>query len=198
MAQALVSPASFLIVIGGSAGSLDTILQVLSAFRINDRTALVIVLHRKSDSDSLLIDLFGVRSIFPVKEAEDKEQIQGGHAYLAPADYHLLLEKNHTFSLDYSEKINYSRPSIDVTFESAALSYGRNLLCVLLSGANADGTSGLRTVAQSAGTIIVQSPESAGVPFMPQYALNHLHPDFVLQPENMAAVFERIAQEHTT
>lgn len=194
MAQALLTPATTLIVTGGSAGSLDVLLQLISHLSLNGQTALIIILHRKNDATTTLLDLLCAKSGTPVKEAEDKEPILGGRIYLAPADYHLLIEEDHTFSLDYSEKVNYSRPSIDVTFETAAYSYGRNLICVLLSGANTDGTNGLKTVKEQQGIIIIQQPESAGVPFMPQYAINHLTADHIVTPELLTPLLQRLLQ----
>lgn len=116
-----------LLVVGGSAGSLDVILKVLPSIRSNFNIAIVIVLHRKNNFESVLTSLFAAKTSLPVKEAEEKDVIEPGCIYIAPADYHLLVEKNSTFSLDFSEKVNFSRPSIDVTFESAADACGSRL-----------------------------------------------------------------------
>jgi len=111
------------LIIGGSAGSLDVLLKVLPELKRNLDFAIIIVIHRKQGTDSLLTDLLSHRTNLRVKEADEKEKILDGNVYIAPSDYHLLIEKDFTFSLDYSEKINYSRPSIDVTFQSAADAY---------------------------------------------------------------------------
>ena len=123
---------------------------------------------------------------------DDKDPILPGHIYLAPADYHLLIETDHQFSLDDSEKVNYSRPSLDVTFESAADVYGPSLVGVLLSGANADGTQGLTAIKKAGGVIIAQKPESAKVAFMPQQAILHTDIDFVFDVAELAAFIQSI------
>lgn len=164
-----------LILIGGSAGSLDVLLQLLPALKASFSIPIVIVLHRKPASDTTLTSLLATRSPLHVKEVEEKEFITAGTIYIAPPDYHLLIEKDHSFSLDDSEKVNYSRPSIDVSFQSAADVFGPELLCILLSGANSDGTEGFRYVRQKGGMTIAQDPSSADVAYMPQQAiLSHM------------------------
>ncbi|RYZ16735.1 MAG: chemotaxis protein CheB [Chitinophagaceae bacterium] len=174
-----------LVVIGGSAGSLEVLLQVLPFLRPGLAYALVIVVHRKS-AESMLAELLAGRTRLPVKEAEDKEPLLSGTVYLAPADYHTLLESNGSLSLDCSEKVNWSRPSIDVTFETAADVYGETLVGLLLSGANHDGVVGLGRIAANGGQVWVQDPATAQVAYMPQGALNELQADRVLRPEEMA------------
>lgn len=181
------------LVIGGSAGSLDGILQLLPALKSLTSLAIVLVLHRRT-GESLLTHLLSERLSWPVKEAEEKEPIIAGTVYIAPADYHLLFEKDKTFSLDYSEKVHYSRPSIDVTFESAADVYGHALLAVLLSGANADGTDGLRSVRAAGGYTIVQDPAEAVVAYMPQHAINNNAVDKVAPVALMAGIIREQIQ----
>lgn len=179
-------------VIGGSAGSFDVILEILGRLTPGLAFPLVIVIHRKSTSDSSLSDLFSHHSSLPVKEVEDKDPIQAGSVYLAPADYHLLVEKNNTFSLDFSEKVNYSRPGIDVTFQTAAEAYQDALAAILLSGANADGTEGLKAVKEFNGLTIVQEPSSAEVSFMPQNAISQLAVDYILSPEGIISLLNKL------
>lgn len=105
--------------------------------------------------------------------------------YIAPSDYHLLFEKDGSFSLDYSEKVNYSRPSIDVVFQSAAEVFTNELVCLLLSGSNADGVNGLEQVKTYGGKAWVQNPDCATVPYMPQQAINIVNTDKVLTIEEM-------------
>jgi len=193
MAEEIIGPAPSLIAIGGSAGSLDVLLQLLPNWSLPYPAALIIILHRRNDYDSSLTELLASKSTWPVKEAEDKERINPGTVYIAPSDYHLFIEADHTFSLDYSEKINYSRPSIDATFETAAAAYKQRLACILLSGANADGTEGLKAVSEQGGKIIIQDIKSAGVPFMPAHALEHTHPDAVLAPGYMLPFLQQLA-----
>jgi len=175
-----------MVVIGGSAGSLKVILHILSKLKTWLEIPVVIVLHRKNDFQSNLAELLASKTGMKVKEAEDKEPIKTGIIYLAPADYHLLVEKDHTFSLDDSEKINYSRPSIDVTFQTAADAYGAGLTGLLLSGANADGVEGLKEIKACKGTVAVQDPETAQVPYMPQQAIDRMQVDQILKIEQMA------------
>lgn len=173
------------VIIGGSAGSLSVLLQILPQIpKLND-FAIVIVVHRKSTDDQTLEDLLKLKSSIKVKPVEDKASLTPGFVYIAPSNYHLLFEKNQTLSLDTSEKINYSRPSIDVSFESAAEVYGESLVAVLLSGSNADGTNGLKVVKDLGGTIVVQNPVSAEMPFMPNNAILNTNPDFILNKEEM-------------
>lgn len=168
------------VVIGGSAGSLSVLFEIFPALSPDLNTTIILVLHRKNSADSALSDLLATKTVIPTKEVEDKDPILPGNIYLAPADYHLLIEKDYTFSLDYSEKINFSRPSLDVTFESAADVFGPSLIAILLSGANEDGTAGLITVKQSGGLIVAQKPETAQMPFMPQHAIANTDIDMVL------------------
>jgi two-component system, chemotaxis family, protein-glutamate methylesterase/glutaminase len=159
-----------LLIIGGSAGSLEVILEVLPLLRHDLDYAILLVLHRRS-GDSLLTGLLSDKTSLEVKEAEEKEAITPGVIYIAPADYHLLVEKDKTLSLDYSEKIHYSRPAIDASYETAAEAYGPLLIGVLLSGANADGAEGLLKIKQAGGLTIVQDPNEASVSYMPQQAI---------------------------
>ena len=160
-----------IVVIGGSAGSLDVVLKIIAALPINMQSTVLVILHRKNTSDSPLVNIFASRTKLPVKEVEDKEALLPGTIYLAPPDYHLLIEDAQNFSLDCSEKIHYSRPSIDVTFESAGETFGAQCAGVLLSGANADGAQGLKAIRQQGGFTIAQDPSTAEVGFMPQQAI---------------------------
>ena len=182
-----------LLVIGGSAGSLDVLLKVLPEVNQRLNFAIVIVIHRKQGTDSLLADLLAHRTKLSVKEADEKESILNSTIYIAPSDYHLLIEKDYTFSLDYSEKVNYSRPSIDVTFQSAADVFGENLVCLLLSGSNSDGVNGLISVNKNGGTTLVQNPESAQVSYMPEQAILKANVSAVLNIEEMADYINSLA-----
>ncbi len=172
--------------IGGSAGSLEVLLKVLPQLREDIDFAIVIVLHRKPGADILLTDLLSSRTNIPVKEIEEKDTVEAGVIYLAPSDYHLLVERDATFSLDHSEKVNYSRPSIDVAFESAAEIYKENLVGLLLSGANADGVAGLIKIKKMGGKVIIQDPDSAKVSYMPAQAELYVDYDAMLQIEEIA------------
>lgn len=181
-----------LILIVGSAGGLDAILRILSRLLLVPEMPIVIVLHRKADYDTLLVDLLENRTVLPVKEAEEKEMLLPGTIYVAPADYHLLFESDGSFALDVSEKVNYSRPSLDVSFSAAADVYGKDLLCILLSGANSDGSRGLRYAKELGATCVVQAPSSAEVPFMPEQALKEMRVDLVLAAEAIGDFIARL------
>ncbi|MGO4773203.1 chemotaxis protein CheB [Flavobacterium sp. W22_SRS_FK3] len=168
------------VIIGGSAGSLNVLMQILPQLPVIKSFAMVIVLHRKSTDELTLEELIKLKVSTNVKPVEDKVSFLPGSVYIAPSNYHLLFEKNNTLSLDTSEKINYSRPSIDVSFESAAEVYKNRLIGILLSGSNADGTEGLKAIKKEGGTIVVQDPESAEMPFMPNSAIQSTTPDLVL------------------
>lgn len=180
------------IIFGGSAGSLDVLIQVLPFINPNVNFSIIIVLHRKPGADNILTDLLSAKTKLTVKEIEEKDNILPGVIYLAPSDYHLLMEKNNTFSLDSSEKINYSRPSIDVTFQSAAEVYKEKLVCFLLSGSNADGVEGLKKVKEAGGKVIIQDPQSAAVSYMPAQAALNVRVDETLQIEDIADYINKL------
>ena len=175
------------VLIGGSTGSIEVLLHLLPALRPPIPFVLIIVLHRKNFADSTLVNLLSLKTSLPLREIDDKDELRPGHIYLAPADYHVLLERDGTFSLDDSEKVNYSRPALDVTFESAADVYGPALVGILLSGANADGTAGLRAIKKAGGITVVQRPETALVAYMPQQAILRAPVDFVFDNQEITA-----------
>ena len=132
--------------------------------------------------DKLLSKGSGVQNII---EPEDKEPIRPGTIYLAPQNYHLLVEDDHSFSLDYSEPVNFSRPSIDVSFESIAGLFRTHTLAILLSGANKDGAAGLGKVIKAGGLALIQSPETAHYPAMPKAAMDLNSSALVQNPEQI-------------
>lgn len=180
------------VIIGGSAGSLNALMQILPEIDHVNSFAIVIVVHRKSSDEQTLEDLLAVRSKLEVKPVEDKVPLLPGYIYIAPSNYHLLFEKDETLSLDTSEKINYSRPSIDVSFESAAEIYGTSLVGIILSGSNTDGTLGLKAIKAAGGTIVVQNPTSADMPFMPNNAILNTNPDYILNIPELLEFILRI------
>jgi two-component system chemotaxis response regulator CheB len=128
----------------------------------------------------MLLDLLVSKSNISVREVEEKDNILPSCVYLAPADYHVLIEKDETFTLDYSEKLNFSRPSIDVSFISAATVYREKLTGILLSGANEDGAEGLKEIREQGGHTIIQHPDEALVNYMPLQASYRTEIDEVL------------------
>ncbi len=185
-----------ILLIGGSAGSISVLLEVLP--HLNDHLSfpIMVVVHRKAHPESILEGLLGFRSRLPVEEAYDKMTLKANYIYLVPADYHLLFENKQMVSLDCSEKVNYSRPSIDVTFQSAAQIYMKHTVALLLSGANTDGLEGLRYIAQQQGTVLVQDPDTAEIAYMPQQALLNLQVDTVLKPEEMASFINQLSTNY--
>jgi two-component system chemotaxis response regulator CheB len=160
-----------LVVVGGSAGAVEVLQKLTSGLTTAFAPAMVIVLHMPPGSRGMLHELLSSPSRPPMKIAEDKEPITSGSIYFATPGYHLLVESGGTFALSLDELVHYSRPSIDVLFESAAEAYGDRVLGIILSGANCDGAEGLRAVAEAGGVTVVQQPSSADVPTMPESAL---------------------------
>lgn len=160
-----------LIVIGGSAGSIDVLTRVLPKHAAELSPAVAIVIHLPPEGPNVLHEILASPGSPAMKLAEDKEPIAPGTIYFAPTDYHLLVETGRTFALSQDERVHYSRPAADVLFESAAEAYGDRLLGIVLSGANADGAAGLRAVADAGGRTVVQALESAEMIAMPAAAL---------------------------
>ncbi len=181
-----------IIAIGGSAGSLEVIMKIVSGISVNSDNVYLVVVHRKNDAESILAELLKAKTSLPVKEVEDKDLIEPNHIYLAPPNYHLLLEDESHFSLDSSEKIHFSRPSIDVTFESLAEIYGNKVIGILLSGANADGVSGLKKIKNCGGFTIVQDPSTAEVGFMPEQAIQVNAYSQIAGPDEMIQVLANL------
>ena len=173
------------IVIGTSAGGVEALSVVLPAFQAGIGLPVFIVLHLPRERPSLLVDIFTPRCALPVREAEDKLPIEAGTVYFAPPDYHLLVDEGR-LALSTDPAVHFSRPSIDVLFESAAEVYGHRLLGIILTGASEDGASGLDAVRRAGGCTVVQQPESAHVSLMTEAALRRGPADFVLTLEQIA------------
>ena len=159
------------VVIGASAGALEALSVILPALPAAFALPIFVVVHVPPDKDSLLAELFQAKCRIKACEAEDKEPVNGGTAYFAPADYHLLVEPDKTLSLSNDEPVLYSRPSVDVLFESAADAYGPGLIGIVLTGANHDGARGLGAIVQAGGSAIVQSPQGAYAAAKPEAAI---------------------------
>jgi two-component system chemotaxis response regulator CheB len=186
-----------LVVMGTSTGGLHALTRLLSGLPANFPLPIAIVQHRSRDSDERLSLLLRGASLIPVYEAEDKEPLRGPGVYLGPPDYHLLIEPD-SIALSTEEPVAYSRPSIDVLFESAAYSHGSGVIGVLLTGANQDGTRGLQRIKARGGYVIVQNPDSAESAFMPKHAVKNLLPDRVLNLEQIAGELVTRASEART
>ena len=180
------TPAIEAIAIGASAGGVEALGVLLQRLPEGFLPSIVVVLHLPPDRPSLLAELLQARCRLPVREALDKEQLRPGCVYLAPPDYHLLVEKEGTLALSHDPPVAFSRPSIDVLFESAAQALGPALLGVVLTGANSDGAEGLKAIRDAGGRAWVQSPEDAQADAMPLAALERAGADLVLPLADLA------------
>lgn len=176
------------VLIGGSAGALEVLRDVLPHLSTQLAATVVVLIHQPPDASDILAEVLAGFTALPVKTAEDKEALQPGTLYVAPSGYHLLIENERSFALSIDEPLHFSRPSIDVLFNSAADVYGPRLLAVLLSGASEDGARGLQAIEQAGGTTVIQRPDSAGVAYMPNAALAIGHPTHVCSPDQIGAM----------
>lgn len=174
------------IVIGVSAGAVETLTTVLTPLPANYPLPIIIVVHIPAHKESVLASLFGAKCQMRVREAEDKEMLEPGTIYFAPPGYHLLIEQDKSLSLSNEEEILFSRPSIDVLFESAADAYGDGLIGIVLTGANEDGAKGLQEIVVAKGRAVVQDPESAVAAAMPQAALKLCPDALVIKPAEIS------------
>ncbi|TWG33643.1 CheB methylesterase [Acidovorax delafieldii] len=186
------------IVVGGSSGGIDALLELLPALPATLQAAVLVVLHLPRDRRSLLVEIFQPRCALPLREAQDKDAITPGSVSFAPPDYHLLVDagpQGPHVGLSVDPPLHFSRPSIDVLFESAADHYGPRLVGILLSGANEDGVHGLQTIQAAGGLTIVQDPASASMPTMPQAAIAALAVHQILPPEGIARLLADLHQQ---
>jgi two-component system chemotaxis response regulator CheB len=173
------------IVIGVSSGGMSAMKILFSYLPKGFKTPIIIVQHISAHSDSKWIQLLNNAYIVDMKEADEKEKIENGKVYFAPPNYHLMIEKNKTFSLTIDERVNYARPSIDVLFESAAEAYKNKLIGIILTGSNNDGTNGIKRIHECGGLTIVQDPKTAEAPSMLTSALAAIQPDYILSLEDI-------------
>ena len=169
-----------LVVIGASAGGVSALRRLVGALPAGFRPPVAIVLHLPRDRPSLLGDVLGSASALPVREAVDKQSLAPGHVYVAPPDYHLLVEDRRSLALSVDDPVLFSRPSIDVLFESAADAFGPDVLAILLTGASADGSSGVAAIREAGGIAWIQDPDDAEASLMPASAIAHAGADAVL------------------
>ena len=183
-----------IIAIGGSAGSLPIVLNILQHISRGYMIPIVIVLHRLKNTPSEMDKIVSItRSDLKLREPDDKEPVEPGYIYIAPANYHLLIETDRSFGLDYSEPVQYSRPSIDVTFESIAAVYGPGATAILLSGANNDGSEGIARIIEKGGTGIIQAPFTSEYPVMPNAAIRKNASARVYTPQEIFNYLEDLA-----
>lgn len=182
MSAGQVAPGYRVVVVGASAGGLHALRTIVGTLPADFGLPVVVVQHRAKESE-LLCELLQECSGLPVAEVNDKQEIVPG-VWVGPPDYHLLLDDGY-FSLTTDEPVRYSRPSIDVMFESAADAYGMDVIGVVLTGANADGARGLRRIADAGGHVVVQDPESSEIRVMPRAALKAVPDACVLALESI-------------
>jgi len=154
-----------------SAGGLFALTTILSGLPRDFSLPVIIVQHRSREETTLLEEVISHKCLIRVKQADEKEAIAAGAVYFAPPDYHLLIEHDRSFSLSVEAPLNYSRPAIDILFETAAAAYQSSLLAIILTGASSDGSEGVKSVKRMGGTTIAQDPAEADYPFMPQSAI---------------------------
>lgn len=174
-----------IIVLGVSTGGFKALGMILSQLPGNFKLPILIVQHRKKDHDDFFIEYMNDKTSIHIKEAEDKEPIKPGTGYIAPPDYHLLVELGHTLSLSVDPPLKYARPSIDLLFETVAEAYKSKVVGVVLTGANDDGSHGLKKIRECGGMAIIQDPETAEASVMPRAAIKIAGADHILDLENI-------------
>lgn len=183
------------VVIGTSFGGLEAIKSIIPYLPKDFPLAILIVLHIGDNKNEHFISYLNGFCKLSVKEAEDKESIKAGTVYFAPPDYHLLVDENSQIALCVDSKIHYSRPSIDVLFESAAWHYQNKLIGVLLTGLNNDGALGLKEIQECGGTTIVENPANAVASIMPASAINIIKPNYILDKKQIANKIIELSQQ---
>jgi two-component system chemotaxis response regulator CheB len=184
-----------IVVVGSSAGGLEALKMLLAALPQDFPLPVVIAQHRSPRSaDAGLSSYYDARCALPVDSVTDKQPIEAGHVYFAPPDYHLFVEDGH-FSLSTGERVSFSRPSIDVLFESAVAAYGDGVIGVVLTGANEDGAEGLRRIGEGGGFTIVQDPSTAKSRSMPDAAIALGGVDTILSLQEIVPYLTKLAGE---
>ncbi len=184
------------VVIGSSAGGLNALKTIFQGLDGTFPLPVIIVQHISPDSDNYLIHILNDMNKLKVKEADEKESPVAGTAYIAPPNYHLLVESDGTFTLTVDERVNYARPSIDVLFETAAEAWRGKLIGIILTGANNDGSKGLKRIKELGGLAVVQDPETAEVDSMPRAAMLETAVDHLLHLEEIAPLLNQLVNSY--
>jgi two-component system chemotaxis response regulator CheB len=180
------------VIIGGSAGSFQIVTRILNSLSPNFPVPILLCLHRLKHVRSGFVEALSLKANIPVTEPFDKEQLKAGHAYLAPANYHMFLELANRIALSTDDPVNHSRPSIDLSFITAANAYRDKLIGIILSGANRDGAFGLKKVADNGGVTIVQDPTESEVKTMPDAALQLTKVDYVYSTDQIIKFLQKL------
>ncbi len=182
------------IAMGASFGGMESVKKVITGLPSDFKIPIAVVLHIGSNNIDTYMSVLQKHSHYKVKEAEEKEALKEQTIYFAPPNYHLLIEEDFTLSLSTDEKVNFSRPAIDVLFETAAWSVKNHLIGILLTGSNKDGAAGLQTIKEHGGTTIVENPETASAKTMPETAIKICNPDYILNLKDIAAKIVEISK----
>jgi two-component system chemotaxis response regulator CheB len=175
------------VAVGASAGGIEALIVLLEAIPLGFEPPILIVMHIPSNNGDLLLNVLRPHCLAPLRQAEDKDVPEAGTVYVAPPGYHLLVEPARTLALSVDEPVNFSRPSIDVLFESAAYAYGPGLLGIVLTGANEDGAHGLKAIRSAGGLGWVQEPQTAAASVMPRSAIELAGADRILPLSQLAS-----------
>ena len=173
------------IIIGGSAGSFKITSRIISSLPADFPLPVIVCMHRLRNVKTGIISALSNNTRIHICEPFDKDMIEAGKVYIAPANYHLLIEQGNYFSLSTIKPFNHSRPSIDVTMKSAAGVFNKNLIGILVSGANSDGAEGMMAIHNAGGTTIVQDPEEAEITSMPEAAIDSFRPDYIYNADKI-------------
>lgn len=184
------------VVIGGSAGSFQGIVKILSSLPDGFELPIILCLHRLKHVRNGFVEALSIKSVKPVEEPFDKENIRKGKVYLAPANYHLSVELGNTLSLSTEDMVNNSRPAIDITLETSAYVYRDKLIGILLSGANKDGALGMKSIKDKGGLTIVQEPQECMIDTMPTAALHVTNIDHILRIDEIINFFQELHKQY--
>jgi len=180
------------IVVGVSSGGLKALSFIFSVLPADFVVPIIVVQHIGPRSENTWIKLLNDCSNIIIKEADEKEKVGTGHIYVAPSNYHLLIENDKTFSLTIDERVNFARPSIDVLFESAAEVYRDKLIGIILTGSNSDGAKGVKRIKEYGGLVIIEDPETAESSYMPRSAISLVQPDHILTLNEISELLIKI------
>jgi len=180
------------VVIGGSAGSFQVVTRILSSLPVNFNLPVILCLHRLKHVRQGFVEALNLKSNLKVVEPDDKEIIRNGLAYLAPANYHLYVELGNYFALSTEEMVKFSRPSIDLTLDSASYFYKEKMIAILLSGANSDGADGMKMAKKRGALTLVQSPQEASIKTMPEAAISATTIDHILKTDDLVELLIKL------
>ncbi|MBT1696319.1 chemotaxis protein CheB [Fulvivirgaceae bacterium PWU4] len=184
------------VVIGGSAGSFQGMVKILSQLPKGFPLPIIMCLHRLKHVRNGFVEALSIKSVVQVTEPHDKENIKKGGVYLAPANYHMSVELGHYFALSTEEMVNNSRPAIDITLSTCGFVYKEKLIGILLSGANRDGAQGMRAIHEKGGLTIVQEPTECMIDTMPKAALAATKIDHVLRVDQIVEFFKELDKQY--